>query len=336
MIKGKKKVELNIDTILSRITPYDIFKHYMPSNKWSVNTITNSPFREDKNPSFIIGNRSGRLGFIDFADDELRGDCFTFVKIMFSLDSLDTALRMIDDDFNLGIAKGELTEKHEILHHADNVQPEAAGKRYSLIQVLTRAFTLEELAYWNTFYQDITDLKKEHIYSIDKVYLNRKLFSFKPTELKFGYYYSGHWKTYRPHAPRRQKWVPNNVPIDVMDGKKNIIGAKNAFINKSKKDYMVIKKVYPYTCAVQYEGEAAFTEENVAFLKSNSEIQTLSFDSDVAGVKNSQQITKKYGFDYCNVPRQYLAQHINDWAGLAERYDLDLVKQCLTDKGITI
>lgn len=335
MIKGTMKVELNIDTVLSRITPYDIFKYYMPTNNWTVNHVTNSPFRKDQNPSFMIGNRSGRLGFIDFGDGELKGDCFTFVRKMFSLDSLDITLKMIDYDFNLGITKGELTEISK-LSNTCVVQPEAAGKRYSLIQVSTRAFTQEELAYWNLFYQDITDLKKEHIYSIDRLYLNRKLFSLKPTELRFGYYYNGHWKIYRPHAPRRQKWVPNNVPIDVMDGKKNIVGVKNAFINKSKKDYMVIKKVYPYTCAVQYEGEAAFTKENVAFLKSNSEIQTLSFDSDVAGVKNSQQITKKYGFDYCNVPRQYLAQHINDWAGLAEKYNLELVKQCLTDKGIIL
>lgn len=333
MIKGKRRVELNIDTVLSRITPYDIFKYYMPTNNWAVNHVTTSPFRKDQNASFMIGNRSGRLGFIDFGDGELKGDCFTFVRKMFGFDSLDITLKMIDYDFNLGIIKGELTEIDKIPNKCE-VQPETAGKRYSLIQVSTRAFTQEELAYWNLFYQDITDLKKEHIYSINKLYLNKKLFSLKPTELRFGYYYSGHWKIYRPHAPRRQKWVPNNVPIDVMDGKKNIIGVKNAFINKSKKDYIVIKKIYPYTCAVQYEGEAAFTEENVAFLKNNSEIQTLSFDSDVAGVKNSLQITKKYGFGYCNVPRQYLAQHINDWAGLAEKYDLELVKQCLTNKGI--
>ena len=99
MIKGKRKVELNIDTVLSRITPYDIFKYYMPTNNWAVNHVTTSPFRKDRNPSFMIGNRSGRLGFIDFGDGELKGDCFTFVRKMFSLDSLDITLKMIDYDF---------------------------------------------------------------------------------------------------------------------------------------------------------------------------------------------------------------------------------------------
>ena len=324
-----------METILSRITAYDIFRHYMPNSNWKVNIITHSPFRKDVHESFIIGNRSGRLGFIDFADDELRGDCFKFVELLHNTQTLDETLKMIDNDFNLGILKGELTEKSQIIKQ-NYEQPEELGKRYSLIQVSTRAFTKEELTYWNRFYQDISDLKREHIYSIEKVYLNKKLFSLNPLELRFGYFYKGHWKIYRPNALKKQKWNPNNVPIDAMDGKKDIIGCDNAFINKSKKDYMVIKKVYPYTCAVQYEGEACFTEANIKYLKDNSKKQTLSFDSDVPGVKNSLQITKKYDFDYCNVPRQYLAQHINDWAGLAEAYDLNLVEKCLIDKGIII
>jgi hypothetical protein len=332
MIKGKKKLDLSIDTILSRITPYDIFKHYMPG-KWRVNIITHSPFHVDEHPSFMIGNKTGRLGFIDFADDSKKGDCFEFVKMLYNVPSLDALLKMIDRDFNLGIVKGELTEKTKILARAEH-QPEEMGKRYSLIQASTRAFTGEELAYWNSFHQDITDLKREQIYSIDKLYLNKKLFSLKDTELRFGYFYNGHWKIYRPFAPRRQKWVPNNVPIHYMDGKKDIKNCHNAFINKSKKDYMVIKKVYQYTCAVQYEGDACFTEDNVKYLKENSDIQTLSFDSDVAGVKNSQQITKKHDFDYCNVHKMYIREKINDWAGLAKDYGLETVEDYLTQKGI--
>lgn len=333
MIKGRKKVDLSIETILSRITAYDIFRYYMPNKNWKVNHVTNSPFRKDVHPSFMIGNRIGNLWFIDFSDDTVKGDCFSFVRKLYNLRSLDETLKMIDSDFNLGILKGKLTNDYKVITEKYE-QPEKKGKRYSLIQASTRAFTNEELAYWNTFYQDISDLKAEHVYSIDKLYLNKKLFSLNPLEMRFGYFYDGHWKIYRPFKERKFKWLPNNVPIDAMDGKKNIIGAKNAFINKSKKDYMVVKKVYEQTCAVQYEGHACFTPENVQFLKDNSERQTLSFDSDVAGVKQSQQITKLHDFDYCNVPKQYLAQHINDWAGLAKKYDLELVEKYLTIKGI--
>jgi len=335
MISGKKKVSLTRESILLRVTPYDIFKRYMPDQKWKVNEATLSPFRDEKNPSFMIGNRSGTLNFIDFADTSLKGDCFTFVKIIYSLENMDAILKMIDSDFNLGISKGTPTQNFKRITKS-NVQPEEKGKRYSLVQATIRAFTKEELAYWNEFHQDISDLKRENIYSIKKVYLNKKLFNLKETELRFGYFYEGHWKIYRPFADRKVKWVPNNVPITMLEGKENIINVKNAFINKSKKDYMVIKKVYPHTCAVQNEGEACFSKENLEFLKTNSDIQTLSFDSDVAGVKNSLQVTKKFNFNYSNVPKNYLTSNIKDWAELAKVHGLSTVEQCLKNQGIIL
>ena len=335
MIIGKKKVSLTRENILLRITPFDIFKYYMPNDYWSVNTATISPFRDEKNPSFVIGNRGGNLTFIDFTDTSLKGDCFTFVKKLFNLDSMDSILKMIDSDFGLGISKGKTNQNYKKITKAYK-QPESKGKRYALVQALTRPFTREELVYWNEFHQDISDLKREHIYSVSKVYLNKKLFTLNETELRFGYFYDGHWKIYRPFANKKVKWVPNNVPITHLEGKENIINVKNALINASKKDYMVVKKVYPYTCNVQNEGEACFSKENLQFLKANSDIQTLSFDSDITGVKNSLQITQKFDFNYVNTPKIYRMEKINDWAELGRVYGLDEVDRCLKAKGITI
>jgi hypothetical protein len=56
------------------------------------------------------------------------------------------------------------------------------GKRYPWYKLKTRKFTNLEFAYWNGYYQDISDLKREHIYSVDKVYLNKQLFPLKETE----------------------------------------------------------------------------------------------------------------------------------------------------------
>ena len=121
-----------------------------------------------------------------------------------------------------------------------------------------------------------------------------------------------------------------------MDGKDCIKNADIAFINKSKKDYMLIRKLLPTTCAVQNEGVACFSPENVKFLRDNSRKQILSFDSDAVGVKSSLQITDMFGFDYCNVPKKYLAEGINDWAGLAQKYDLNIIEKYLIDKQILI
>lgn len=333
-IGGKKKVALNIDAIFNRITEYDIFKFYMPFQDWKINDVCISPFRHEKHPSFMIGNRGGTLSFIDFGDSQFRGDCFTFVKMMFNLKNMDEVLRKIDTDFKLGISSGKFSTDYKMIVSTYK-QPEELGKRYAMIQVITRKFTKEELAYWNEYHQDIEDLKAEHIYSLDKVYFDRKLYTLG-NELRFGYYYDGSWKIYRPFGTKKTKWAPNNVPITVMDGKKNLVKDKPSFICGSKKDYMVMKKVYEHSCATQNEGIACYSDDNVYFLRENSSQQILGYDSDVPGVKNSQQITQLFGFNYCNVPKNYLLEGINDWAGLGKQYGLETISNYLKQKEIII
>jgi hypothetical protein len=180
----------------------------------------------------------------------------------------------------------------------------------------------------------VDDLRANNVYAIKKVFLNKQLFYTKETEMVFGYLYDGHWKIYRPYGDKKNKWVPNNVPITAMDGKEDIINCETAFINKSKKDYMVMKKVFPCSCAVQNEGLGCFSPENVEYLKANSDSQILSFDSDVIGVQNSQQITKLFDFGYANVPRKYLKEGIKDWADLARTHGMDAIKDYLIKKGL--
>jgi len=330
MIKGRKRINLTPDAILDKISEYDIYKMYMPHQNWKINVVTYSPFRNEKNPSFIIGYRGGALRFCDFGDSSRKGGCFNFVMMLFNV-SLNDALLMIDRDFDLGIVSGSSTKNYERII-SDYAQPTATSKREFFIQVKTRKFTHEELAYWNGYYQDIDDLRANNVYSIDTVFLNKQKFPIKDTELRFGYLYEGHWKIYRPFADKKNKWMPNNVPITMMDGLQDIKDCDVAFINKSKKDYMVMKKVFPCCCAVQNEGLGCFSEENVEYIKENSDVQILSFDSDETGVKNSQLITEKFGFEYCNVPRIYLEEGIKDWADLARIHGLKTIEKYLTQR----
>lgn len=332
MIQGKKRINLSPDNILDKISEYDIYKMYMPHQNWKINVVTYSPFRSEKNPSFIIGYRGGALRYVDFGDSSKKGGCFDFVMMLFNV-SLREALLMIDKDFDLGISYESSTKNYERIV-SDYAQPTATSKREFFIQVKTRKFTNEELAYWNEYYQDIDDLRANNVYSIDTLYLNKQKFPLKDTELRFGYLYEGHWKIYRPFASKKEKWMPNNVPITMMDGLQDIKNCDVAFIQKSKKDYMVMKKVYPCCCAVQNEGLGCFSEENVEYLKENSEKQILSFDADEPGVKNSQLITEKFGFDYCNVPKIYLEEGIKDWALLAKVHGLKTIEKYLTQREI--
>lgn len=336
-IQGRKKIELTMDSILNKISDFDIYMKYMPHRNWELNEVCISPFPKsdgsiESNPSFLIGNRRGYISHILFSDTSYRGDCFAFVKQLYNLSTLDDVLRKIDTDFKLGIISGENNQEYKKIT-SQYKQPEIT-KRNSLIQVVTRKFTKEELTYWSEYHQDIEDLRRNNIYSIKKLFLNKKLFYLKDTDLRFGYFYDGYWKIYRPFNSKKEKWMPNNVPITILDGKENIKDCETAFINKSKKDKMVIEKVFPCSMAVQNEGIACFSPENVEYIKSNSKRQILSFDSDDVGVKNSQEITKMFGFEYCNVPRKYLQQGLKDWAMLARIHGLQAIEEVLKEKRI--
>jgi len=333
MIKGIKKAIVTKEEILSKISEYDIFRFYMPAKDWKLGQATYSPFRDEKTPSFLIGVRGDSIKFIDFGDTSIQGDCFKFVERLYNMPNFHEVLKKIDADFNLGISSGDNLQDYKRIIKT-YAQPKLVEKDYSFIQVKTRNFTNQELAYWNEYYQDIDDLKANNIFSIDEVYLNKKRIVLNDNELRFGYAYDGHWKIYRPFSERRWKWMPNNVPITAMDGKDDIKNCDVAFINKSKKDYMVMKKLYPCCCAVQNEGMGCFSDENIQFLKDNSNQQILSFDSDETGVSNSKKITEMFGFDYCNVPREFLKEGIKDWADLARVHGLKVIEDYLINKNI--
>ena len=170
MIEGKRKTELTREEILKRISAFDIYRKFFGDFK--INEVTYNHLRGEKDgtPSFIIGNRYGELLHHDFSrGKEWSGDCFQLVEQAYNC-SFNEALKIIDREFCLGISSGTLGEEYKKITSTYE-QPEESGKRYALIQMSTRKFTNEELGYWNEYYQDISDLKRENVYSIKEMFL---------------------------------------------------------------------------------------------------------------------------------------------------------------------
>jgi len=331
MIKGKKRIPLTTDNVLKLISPYDIYRRYFGDFK--INVVTKNWIRGDENPSFIIGNATGELHHFDFADGNWRGDCFSFVKQLYSLDSINDVLKLIDRDFGLGISSEENVGEYKKIVSQYKQPEEIKEKHYSIIQCVTRKFTNEELKYWNDYYQDIEDLKQNNVYSIAKAYLNRKLFPLSPSELRFGYLYENYWKLYLVDRPKRRKWV-SNVPLSFAYGLSNLNKEHNTLITKSLKDYMVCKKIYPYVCHVQNESLGAFSEETVKYIKENSKEVFYGGDSDIPGKSASYIITEAFGFKHINPPDRLLEDCCKDFADWARAFSLKDVEEHFIKKGL--
>jgi len=325
-IKGKLKEGLTMDAVLSKVSEFDIYRHFV--GNFDLNGVICNPFRKDNNPSFIIGNKYGHLSHYDFADPLWRGDCFSLVKQIYNLSSLNETLERIDAEMGLGFRGVQKDYKKAISQYE---QPEVT-KRNTLIQVVTRKFTQEELKYWNDYYQDITDLRNNNVYSIKTLFLNKKKFPLKDTELRFGYFYDGYWKLYKPFASKRDKWL-SNVPLSMSWGEENLNKDHNSLVAKSKKDYLVCRKIYEYTCGVQNESLAAFSEEFVNRVKSNSKDVFYGGDSDAPGKKASYQITQAFRFRHIN-PEDRLLPECNDFACWAKTEGLKKVEEHFKLKGL--
>lgn len=314
MVKGKINKYLTPEFILSHISEYDIYRYYT-QHDFKLNRQFKSPFRRDDNPSFMIGSKLGRLYHIDFAQDELRGGCIDFVRQLRGV-SFPDALEEIARDF--GLTSGGINVNKRVA--PVYTQPKKIAPIDTIIQVKPKKFTVEELRYWNDYTIDIADLKRENIYSIEKLWINKKRQIIPKGEVAFGYLYEDkYWKIYRPHAKEKKDKWRSNCPIDLVDGLDNINNCDKSIVTKAKKDKIILQKIMSCTCAVQNESVVALNEHTVKHLKTNSKVVYLNYDNDSPGKSNSWKVTQAFGFKHLNLPDYYLKIGLTDYSDLVKK-----------------
>ncbi len=322
------------EDILERITEYDIYRYYA-GVPFKVNVPFSSPLRSgDKEPSFLISNRHGFYHHVDFADSRYRGDAFAFVQQKYNAD-FSTAKRIINQDFNLGLDTGELSQEYKKIT-SEYHQPKMVEKHYRNIQVTPKKFSSSELRWWASYYQGLSDLKAEEVYSVKDAYVDKTRVGLGKDEMVFGYLYQEkHWKIYRPLATQKGKKWMSSVPIDMVDGIDDIKDWKQVVVTKSKKDKMVLRKVLPNVIAVQNETLVALSDELIKKLKQVPDVY-INYDCDKPGIKNSLIVTKEFGFKHINVPGKYLEGEppVKDFADMARYHHLHSVADYFKQKNL--
>lgn len=326
MIKGSKRKDLTLDTILSLVSEYSLFRYYL-GRDFKLGQPIKSPFRRDDNPSFsILATSSGSLYFTDFANSKYRGTIIHLVEMLYNLD-YNQALLRIDSDMGLGIV-GKKLDYQSVIKTYDEPKLEKVD---TFIQVKSKKFDLSEVNYWKQYHIDLQDLKNNNIYSVKKLYINRKEYTINPHDLCFGYLLDESWKIYWPYAKsKKEKWK-SNVPIDRMWGMEDIKpGCDKVVITKALKDKMVLSKILPNVVATQNESTIAINNENIKILQNNCKEIYVNFDNDSVG-NEACMFYNQFGFKWINVPDRYPQK---DFADLAKVRGLDRVISYFEEKGI--
>ena len=289
---------ITLDYILSKVTEYDIYARYI--GQFKIGFIYNSPFREDKNPSFGIfrSRKSGKLLFKDHGNGEC-GDVIKFVELYTGLTNYNDILNRIVTDMSItNNTKLKSTKQSE--------------SKDTLTGVVRQDWTDVDKQYWSQFSITKETLIKFNVSSI-KYYLCDGIVKgiYKDNNPMYAYKVYDHFKIYRPLADKYTKWRNNLAPYDIQGYEQLPEQGDLLIITKSLKDVMCLYEM-GYT-AISPSSESTFiSDKALNQLKRRFKRILICFDRDVSGIKNMRKISLKTGLNGFLVHKKWKAKDISD------------------------
>lgn len=296
---------LTAEYVLSQVDDVLILRHYL--GEFRLGKAMRSPLRIDHNPSFkiILSPTWLKLMYKDWTTGEA-GDCFKLVARMFGLTWKEAVYKVACD---FGLAKGTCTVNKKQLAEARQFKEEFQQQEY-LIQFEPRKMKEHELAYWAQYSITPEELKANNIYSIKTLWVNKKQF-FLNSGLHFAYYFPlvDKFKIYSPNE-KEWKWF-GNVSAFQMEGVEKLVPSiyEPLIITKSRKDRIILSKIYPNVCSTQNEAETAIPKEmDAKFDTMYPAGKYCWFDSDEPGKAANRKLNYR-GYKWINVPNRLYEEH---------------------------
>lgn len=311
------KIPLTKSNLLERIDEAEVFRKYLKRDP-DAGGLTTNPMRNDSNPgcSFYTST-SGRLFYKDWATGEAY-DCFRMVQKVFNL-SFYQVLEKINDDFGIGLGTDDP------LPPIDKTQTFTYSNG-TIIQIVPKEYTQKELGYWRSHGISRDSLKKWGVYSVDKVYINKK-FKMRSTESNpiFGYVFPDQSiKIYRPLASKKDKWRGNSSYIFGWNTLPLFCVDKPVIITSSFKDAMYLNELGYYVVAPQAESHK-WSKEDIETLKELFSRVIVFYDNDDPGKQATKRLCKKYKLEYILIPDG----KPKDITDLHKQYNKELIKRWL-------
>lgn len=316
--------QITTEEIFKRTTEYDIYSYYMPY-KFEIGKVINSPFREDKHPSFGIfkSNKSGNLLFKDQATNEV-GDCFKFVSLLFDI-SFKQAVEKVWNDI---IANKLNTTKHGIV-----IRDYYKNKK-TIVSVKRKNYTKTDLDYWGQYYITREILDIFNVFPISKFWVNDYISKFEYTKESPMYAYKifNSFKVYRPYSElKKNKWRSGCSQYDIQGWEQLPESGDTLIITKSLKDIMVLSLFNLPSIAPQGEN-ALLPEKAITELKKRFKRLIMLYDYDDAGLQGVERMQKEYGIDYVFIPKPYLELYsVKDISDHIKEFGVEKTKDLLKD-----
>ena len=303
-------VVLSVETILSKITDYDIFRFYCPPFK-QVGKKFSSELREDPIPSAHITVKNNRLRYIDYGYIEHRFDSIGYVQYKYNI-PFRSALLTIDRDFNLGLAGKNNTGK--VVSVGKTYGVKKFQKIPCLIQIRTRQFSTYDKLYWEDYCISKETLREYNVKPITHYWIN----GIRYPAHKVAYAYCEHPGKYKLYSPLKQdgKWF-GNMQVNHVQGITMLpIFGNICILASSLKDVMCLYELGIPAVAMQSESMMP-PKKLIAFLKRKFDEVKVLYDNDFTKDTNPGQtmalsICKEYELENICIPTELGVKDISD------------------------
>lgn len=282
-------------------------EYYLDINK--IPCLINSPFRQDKKPSFGIFIRDGSVFFKDFATGE-SGNIYSLLSLIWNLDKEETYKKIYDDIIN---------DSNKKTIHLQKKMIKIFAKSKTEINVKIRNWEQYDIDYWNSYGISIDWLKFAEVYPISHIIISTD----GPQQIykadKYSYAYVEHKedkttiKVYQPFNQNGFKWRSGHDKSVLSLWTKIPEKGHIVCICSSLKDALCLWANTGIP-SIAVQGEAYdISDTAVKELKRRFSNVCVCYDNDKPGIKDAKKICNKTGFINVQLPDIFNAKDISDY-----------------------
>lgn len=296
---------------------YNFYLGFYPS----LNRKFKSPFKEEKDPSFCFYIKSGKVFFKCFSSGK-QGDSVELIKQMYSLEYIDAVKRICKDIKSMKVDISTIQYKR--LDKKDTEK--------SVIEIIPRELTKEDLQYWSIYYITEELLIKYNIKPCKEVWLNDKLFyTNKKNNPCYRFKIGNLYKIYQPLcSDKKKKWL-SNFDLNIVQGVSQLKYNNTLIITKSYKDVIVLNEFYNKSVlALNSEGNH-IPDKILEWMKSKFKNIIFFYDNDETGIKYMVRNKELYGFEYIHLKPELLNEGIKDISDYIKQYGVISIKDIKED-----
>lgn len=272
MIQSRVSKLITVEDILKLVEcDTQIFQLYTPEIPF--NTLTTSPLRIDKKPSFIIRRLDSHSYWYDYATRE-KGNFITYVQKLHNLGYEDTMVKIHND-----------LKTHR---QVGTLPPVSVTKKVDL-QIKRREFTAGDLEYWQRFGITEKTLRLFKVHAISHFWLNDRRHTCN--EPAYAYCIDNSFKVYRP-TKEEYRFISGTHAIqglELLPDTHDVL-----IIQKSYKDVMLMYE-YGYPSIAPQSETTTIPPEIGRSLKSRFKDIYVLYDDDDAGRMGSAILCEQLG-----------------------------------------